>query len=444
MLIPVRDRKEQYDPHDKEKHFHVFSTHEQCILFLISSLLLLSRIPGRIYGFLWAEDGCIFIEPAYRLGWHSIFLPYAEYLHFLPRLIAWIYSHLGDPKWIPRAFAWISLALSAYSVTHIGAMASRHLPRLGALAIALTPFAIMHNGEVWLNITNLQWVMAPLLAVLLWEMVEKMAPIPQATKHSYLETVNSLLKPIIAALLILTGPFGLIFGFFTLIAMIVKKIKAPCQWDRKFMTLFLCGFLAQGLTTFFCTLSSKTSMINANVNFEIKIWYYSFVNFIFTDVMGLHNITSVTSFEWIQVCSSVVIAAMFLIALFTERKWRHVILVLLTLAFLFWALSAIRIKDPTIITTIKGNRYSYLPIIFASWALIIGIVKARKRSIRSLALVMIGLVFLNSTLAWQNQKSPRIKIKELEKGKYSVKVPPSSDWNFTFTDPHKHSEESEI
>jgi len=180
-------------------------------------------------------------------------------------------------------------------------------------------------------------------------------------------------------------------------------------------------------------------LLNTSFNFKASVWFDSFMNFIFTDFIGLNNIIAIKSSECVLVCSSIAIVTMFLIVLFTERKWKYVILVLLTLVFLFWTLSAFRVKDPTIITMIKGNRYSYLPIIFASWALIIGIAKTNTIWIRSMALVMIGLVFLNSALTWQNQKSSRIKIKELANGRYYAKVPPSADWNFTFTDPRSPS-----
>jgi hypothetical protein len=111
----------------------------------------------------WAEDGVVFFHQMHEQGWKSFFITYAGYSHLAPRLIA-AFSSLFDPLYAPALYFWSSAFLN------LAAAASVFSKRLDlpcrplfALAFVLVP----HTGEVWLTVTNLQWLFAPGILLLL-------------------------------------------------------------------------------------------------------------------------------------------------------------------------------------------------------------------------------------------------------------------------------------
>jgi hypothetical protein len=77
-----------------------------------AAILALRRPDAFAHPQFWAEDG-YFFERNYTLGLKAIFLPYAGYLHLVPRLIA-VFASLLDPLWIPAAYVGASLLLTLY------------------------------------------------------------------------------------------------------------------------------------------------------------------------------------------------------------------------------------------------------------------------------------------------------------------------------------------
>jgi hypothetical protein len=104
----------------------------------------------------WAEDGH-FYERACVLGWRSLGVPYAGYLHAIPRIIAVLAAYC-DPALVPGIFTACAAALTLYVAART---LSRRcpLPRyagLCAFAVVLVP----DTYEVLLNLINIQWVLA--------------------------------------------------------------------------------------------------------------------------------------------------------------------------------------------------------------------------------------------------------------------------------------------
>ena len=122
-------------------------------------LQLLPRPAGWPLGFLFAEDGQVFLTDALQLGSDSLFSAYAGYLHLLPRSIALTCSSLATPgayvvctgiaaalvKVVAAAIAWPVLSAYARSWAWGLAAASSFL------------FIPVGNLEVLGNITNLRW-----------------------------------------------------------------------------------------------------------------------------------------------------------------------------------------------------------------------------------------------------------------------------------------------
>ncbi len=125
------------------------------------ALLLFLRKPHALHTpQLYAEDGTIFLGQNDFLGLRAFAEPYMGYLHTLPRLIAWTASHLLDPAWWPLAYngAAFLLGLAVMARIFSPRLALPHKPAL-ALALLLA----CQTGEIFSNITNLQWLTAVLL-----------------------------------------------------------------------------------------------------------------------------------------------------------------------------------------------------------------------------------------------------------------------------------------
>jgi hypothetical protein len=144
---------------------------------------------------LWAEDGSIFLMQNDLHGPAALAMPYMGYLHTLPRVFAWLCSHLLDPAWWPAFYNGVSFAL------WVAAAARWFSPRFsvpGKPWLALAMVAVPHSGEVFFTLTNLQWM----TALVLLQQVLIAAPATRGERWSDLA---------ILALVTLTGPFGVAF-----------------------------------------------------------------------------------------------------------------------------------------------------------------------------------------------------------------------------------------
>lgn len=131
---------------------------------LAGLLLVIRRADGFVNPQFWAEDFWPFFTEAHTVGPRVIAWPYNGYLHLLPRLIAEAATPL-NPAIQPAVYLLAALALT------LGVVALALSPRLelpGKPWLALAVVAVPHTGEVLLNVTNVQWVVAlGLLLVLL-------------------------------------------------------------------------------------------------------------------------------------------------------------------------------------------------------------------------------------------------------------------------------------
>jgi hypothetical protein len=141
----------------------------------------------------WAEDA-YFFQRAYVFGWSSFAEPFSGYLHTILRAVAIVTVKL-DPAHGPALFVALSGAVTLYVA---GRTLSPRcpLPRLGgacALAVVLVP----DTYEIFMNVVNLQWVVAAGLVLLL---VSK----DPATAAEWVHDLAA------AALMGLTGPFSIV------------------------------------------------------------------------------------------------------------------------------------------------------------------------------------------------------------------------------------------
>jgi hypothetical protein len=133
------------------------------VLALCAVILGLRRAEALTNPQFWAEDA-YFFQRAYVLGWSSFFEPFAGYLHTVLRIIAEVAVAI-DPSRAPAIFVACAGAATLY-VAGRTLSARCPLPRFAgacALAVVLVP----DTYEVFLNVVNLQWVLAAGLILLL-------------------------------------------------------------------------------------------------------------------------------------------------------------------------------------------------------------------------------------------------------------------------------------
>ncbi len=105
---------------------------------------------------IWAEDGVVFFQEAYRLGYDALFERYAGYYHALPRLAGLAVERYW-PSYAPEVFTGVYVAV----VLWIGWFATSS--RVGLWrGVSLLPLILLVpvDGEVFLNLTNVQWMLA--------------------------------------------------------------------------------------------------------------------------------------------------------------------------------------------------------------------------------------------------------------------------------------------
>ncbi len=196
---------------------------------LLLAVILFYRKPDALLNpQFWAEDGALFFAQAQEFGSAALLMPYRGYLHLVPRLVALVASSF-PLEWAPAFYNFSALFITCLVASKI--LSSRvRVPSkpLFVLSLGLVP----HSGEVFLNLTNVQWMMALLIVLLIIQE-------PPASKR---QAIGDFLLLTIAAL---TGPFCLLFA--PAIMLRVLGRRGPRAYDLGFLGLFLLLGLVQGL-----------------------------------------------------------------------------------------------------------------------------------------------------------------------------------------------------
>jgi hypothetical protein len=137
-------------------------------VFLGTLILLASRRPDAVFNAqFYAEDGRVFFEDAYNLGWRTaLFHPYGGYFHAVPRLASAL-ALLVPLSFAPLVLNLIALGLQALPVSLLLSQRSLGWGSFRArLLMAGLYLALPNCGEASANITNAQCSLA-LIALLL-------------------------------------------------------------------------------------------------------------------------------------------------------------------------------------------------------------------------------------------------------------------------------------
>lgn len=137
-------------------------------LFLVAaaSLLFLRRPDALLNPQLWAEDAIVFHAHANESGIASLVRPNAGYHHLAPRIVAYVASLL-DPLHTPAIYngaaAMLSLAIAA-AILRARWPGGPPVAWLAAASFVLVPH---YSHEIYLNLTNVQWMLVNYLVLVL-------------------------------------------------------------------------------------------------------------------------------------------------------------------------------------------------------------------------------------------------------------------------------------
>lgn len=144
----------------------------------------------------WAEDATVFFKEQFGTSLPQLFTPYAGYLHFIPRLVAWFAS------WLPVVKAPLIYNASAILLTTAAIVVTcrRMRPFVPVWIVALSFLAVPTSGEILGTITNAQWFLQfPLAALCL-------------TPYQPARGWMVWLRPLTVLAISLTGPFSVVLA----------------------------------------------------------------------------------------------------------------------------------------------------------------------------------------------------------------------------------------
>ena len=148
----------------------------------------------------WAEDVIVFHAQAESLGWRSLFVPHAGYFHTWPRIVA-LGAQAVDPLYLPWAYnysAWLIAAAVFAALLRVRTADGGGVGPIWAAAFLFTPH---YSGEIFLALTNVQWVLTPfLVASVLRRPPEGGGPIALSTTAVLLAATTTPFSVILAPL----------------------------------------------------------------------------------------------------------------------------------------------------------------------------------------------------------------------------------------------------
>jgi hypothetical protein len=306
----------------------------------------------------WAEDGGIFFQQNYIEGPRALLMPYYDYLHFVPRLVAWLATPFGA---VPAPMLYLAAAtiLSMWAAFTAATANIRHAWALGA-AMLLVP----HTGEAFATITGVQWLLAPVMALAL----------ATPTPEQRWARVNQFIYVCLAAP---TGPFSV----FAIPLALWRLYRDRSLYGRSLSLIVLASAAAQIVVA---SLSFKLGSAQGGNAFPLAL--------LLTDrwLGELAHGFPQTKTNWQALAVALVVVAVFS----SLVKDRRVIFALLFLfALIGLAATELRFLGSPFWEHFLHpggyDRYFYIPRLVVIWSLILLILDMRLRSILGVAAALV-------------------------------------------------------
>lgn len=379
-----------------------------CILFY--------RGPGRLLdGYLWAEDAATFLKSGYTLGWQGVLEPYSRYVVFIPNVIATAASkHLSLDK-IPYVLVWLSAAMTCGATAYIHMVARRGMLKAAhgdilAVTIALAPVLVPHSGEVFLNITNIQWILATALAAATWD--NFLSPTAPERRPAMSIALGGLLMAIT-----LTGPFGVLMWPLAALGLVVNRNTITSSRILPFV-MYTIGSAYQ--------FNVMHGPWPEDPPIAQLAWGRDFFIHYVAEAFVPKSLPQEAKF----VAGIVCLTAMAAVAVSTRA--RLVCLAAGGIGLTLWVGAMLRINQPDVHFTWStgGSRYMYLPFVLTAWALAIGLAYTAHGWARAACVTLLSLMALTSASGFKSDVFKKWAITEDQSGT-TLTVPPGANWKVT-------------
>ena len=172
--------------------------HRFLLAFMAALVGLIAKAPEAItQAQFWAEDGVQFFASQFGQAWPQFFIPYAGYLHTIPRFVAWVAS-LFPYAQAPLIYNASATLIDAWAIAYFATRMRFIIPCWACVAIIL---AAPGNGEILGTLTNVQWFLQLALFAAI------ISPAPKTRNSSIAARVVALTLFLSMSL---TGPFSIL------------------------------------------------------------------------------------------------------------------------------------------------------------------------------------------------------------------------------------------
>lgn len=341
-------------------------------LLAVTAILFVRCTDAFLLPQFYAEEGPLFFADAYNLGLRSHLMPYAGYLHAVPRLIATV-STLLPYRLAPAIFVASSLIAILLVVMKL------HSPRLGltsphlfALAVVLVPNP---NSEVFLNVSNVQWILALLLLL-----VAVQAPPKGRT------AVGDWLIALLAGL---TGPFApLLLPFFAGSAWRAREWRV-----RVTFAIVLAASIVQAIALVHSSMSGVDVMVDASPDSADKSWSAVVARGVIGPLFVGPSGSALAPTVVLLLAATLIIVFAVHSARAADERARAVAFLSFAAIVLILVAIKYRAAPGLLLPPYSSPRYFYLPYVMLTWTLLLVATRLQgKRQLTASALLVMIVI----------------------------------------------------
>jgi hypothetical protein len=338
------------------------------IILFIFAVAVFYKAPDQLINpQFWAEDGVVFFMGSLQQGFQSILTPYAGYYHLIPRLVAYMATFFPIVA-APAIYLYSSyLILLVIAWSYFQLLNTNRSRYFLVGSIVLVPI----NGEVFLNLTNLQWLIAPFILVVFFSF-------PPSGAFSRALLSMALL------FVCLTGPFSIFFAPFIVVTFFLQKMTI-----YRFLNLGILGI---------CAMVQAFSLIKSPRLDKSLPSLDSFRDLVFNNYFS--SIFLGKSLASTSHAMSYVVGIVFLIWIIScivQLKKKDILvascLFVMSFALLYLGLQAAN-NNPGISPFTVAQRYFYIPALLLIW--LIGLLIFKIPRMSSIGIVWIGLIVFSA------------------------------------------------
>lgn len=326
-------------------------------VLLITAGLFYRRYDAFLNPQIYAEDGPVFLQQYLENGWHSLIMPYAGYLHTIPRLTAFTWGSLGvDLTYIPLCYNLTYFVLALW----IGIELLQSAYRLGlrfAVVFASVFVLVPIGGDVYMNITNSIWVTSLYLVSFLF------------IGSRYHESTKGKVRRLVALTLVsLTGPFSLLLSPAAFLIVLLERKQMTFRKLVPYGVIMLGGCVQ-----FLLIITSNNTRGIPGTPEEYHL--YKLAMYLMNDLYFQRNnlLPAMPSHVGIAISSALFLVIIYFLAVNYKRinAPRKYLLLITPVVYLgsfiaaFWPMEAV-------VFAVDCPRYYFVPYTVFAWILIIG------------------------------------------------------------------------